>query len=476
METVPGRWRARGSSGAARFWSIGGAAILAGLVFAGPPGPARAEEAALTIEEALAMAARQNPELLAARARAEAQAYQAEAVWRSRLPRFAVSSNWTRTDNPAYVFTYKLNSGEFAPPDFAIDRLNSPGSISHLTSAAGIEAPLDVFGKIGDQARVQDAAGRAALALAGEAGLEVRLRMIEVYRRAALAQRAVEVTERALEGARAREADAEARVAEGAALQADLLRARARRREREADLADRRGDAAVIAAGLARLLGAAPGTTFVPVDTPGAPLPIAGDEASWIARGLERRPALAASRERLEAARRAGRLEHRGLLPDFLAYGQLQDDRNAVSGGAQSYAIGVTVHWNVLDPARGRRTAVAEAELRAAEQDARAVADQVRLDVVTAYVGAQTARERWAAAAGGAVEGREALRVVQERHGAGRATLTDVLETEAASFSAQLQEIRAAAEAAIADAALERAAAAGPGSGQLEVETKRGTK
>jgi outer membrane protein TolC len=48
--------------------------------------------------------------------------------------------------------------------------------------------------------------------------------------------------------------------------------------------------------------------------------------------------------------------------------------------------------------------------------------------------------------------------VIQERRESGIATLTDELETEAASLGAELSEIRAAAEAAIADAALARAA------------------
>jgi len=58
----------------------------------------------------------------------------------------------------------------------------------------------------------------------------------------------------------------------------------------------------------------------------------------------------------------------------------------------------------------------------------------------------------------GTAEGREALRVVQERRQAGMATLTDELETEAASLAAELGELSAAADTALADAALARAA------------------
>jgi len=47
---------------------------------------------------------------------------------------------------------------------------------------------------------------------------------------------------------------------------------------------------------------------------------------------------------------------------------------------------------------------------------------------------------------------------MRERRESGLATLTDELETETASLRAQLEELRAATAAAIAVAALERAA------------------
>jgi outer membrane protein TolC len=435
-----------------------------------PGGTALAEEAvSITLAQALERAARDNPELAATRERAEAQAARGDAVARLRWPRASLSASWHRSDNPSWVFADKLTAGEFAQDDFAISRLNDPGSTSHLTTTAGIELPLDVFGKVADQAKAQRASGRAAGATLEEARLELRLRVVDAYRRAALARRAVEATERALEGAKGREAAAEARVSEGAALTADLLRARARRRQREADLADRRGDAAVTAAGLARLLGAEPGTSYVATDSPAAPGPLDGDETTWITRAAAGRPTLAAAHERLEVARRAARLEGRGLLPELAAWGQLQDDRNSFSGGGQSYAVGAQLRWSAFDASRGKREAAAAAELHAAELDARAAADQVRLEAAVAFRHAQATRERYAAATGGAEEGREALRVVQERRRAGIATLTDELETEAASLGAELEEIRAAAEAAIADAALERAA----GTGTAAAETRR---
>jgi outer membrane protein len=425
------------------------------------PQALRAEDVPLTLAEALATAERQNPELLAARAHALSIEARSDALRKGRQPRLTAATAWSRTDNPTLVFSNKLNAGEFGPPDFAIDRLNDPGSLSHLVTSVGLEVPIDVFGKIKDAADGQAATGRAARAAEQEAALDTRLRVIESYRRAALARQALEVTEHALSGARAREADMEARVGEGASLRADLLRTKARRRQREADLALGRAEAAIAQATLARLLGAEPGTSFLPVDSPAAPKPLAGEETEWVARGLRDRAAIRAAAERVDALRRGARLEGRGLLPDVLAYGLVQDDRTTISRGGQSYAVGVGLRWSAFDPARSHREAAANAELRAAELDARAAVEQVRLEAAAAFRGALAAREQWAAAAGGAEEGREALRVTQERRQAGLATLSDELETEAASLAAELAEVRAAAAVAVADAWLDRAVGGG---------------
>lgn len=419
---------------------------------------ARAEDKPITLAEALEAASRRNPEIVAARERAMAQAARAESVGRARWPRVLASSGWSWTNNPSLVFAQKLNAGELVQEDFAIDRLNAPGGLAHLASTISVEAPIDVFGKVGAQAGRHSALGRADAAAVREAAQELRLRVIEAYRRADVARRAVVVTEGALAGARSRESDMEARVAEGATLQADLLRARARRREREADLAERRGEARLGMATLSRLVGAPAGVSFFPVETAAAPGPILGDEEAWVARAVQGRASVEDARHRLEGARWAERVERRTVLPDVGVYGQLQDDRSGLDGGGRSATIGALVRWAAFDPTRGRRAAAAAAELRAAQEDLRAAQDQARLEIESAYRRAEAARERYAAAAGGTEEGREALRVIQERRESGIATLTDELETEAASLGAELSETRAAAEAAIADAALARAA------------------
>jgi outer membrane protein TolC len=418
-----------------------------------------AQEVPLSLAEALDLAQRQNPEILAQRARTDAEVARAEGVKRMRWwPRLSLASGWSRTGTPSMVFAQKLNAGEFTRDDFAIDRLNSPDALSHLTTALLAEVPVDLFGTVNARAEAQSSTGRAAAALADESVQDLRLRVVNAYRRAALAQRVVEVAERALAGARAREADVEARVGEGASLRSDLLRVRVRRRQREADLAERRADGQIAAAMLSRALGADPSVAYRPTELPSAPPPLEGDASSWLSRALATRPYLRSAAERQAAQAWSVRAAERASWPELAAWGQIQDDRSTFSGGGQSGAFGVQLRWSVFDPTRSRRVAAASAEAQAADLEVRASRDQMRLEVETAWRRAESTRERHAAAAGGAEEGREALRVVHERYRQGLATLTDELETEAASLEAELDELRAASDAALADAALRRAA------------------
>lgn len=419
---------------------------------------ASAEDVPVTLDEALALAALANPELQAASARVDAQAARTESVRRMRWPRLGLQMAWSRTDLPAGVFANKLNAGEFAQADFAISSLNDPSALNHLGTNLSLEAPIDVFGKVGTMANAMAASGDAASAGTRDATQEIRLRVVEAYRQAEMAGRAADLMERVVGVAKAREGEIQARVDTGGALQADLLRARARRREREAELAERRGQRRMAQAGLARLLGAQAGVDYVPTEGPPPVAPLEGDEVAWVERALRQRPVLEAARRKTDAASAFVKNEKNALLPDFGVFGQLWDNRIQVDDGKQSWAVGASLRWTPFDPSRTKRTAAAAAEQRAAELEARAATDQVRLEVAMAYRRAVSARERHAAASGGSEEGREAFRVVQERRKAGMATLTDELETETAALGAMLQEIGAASEVAIADAALRRAA------------------
>ncbi len=432
------------------------------LAAAALSGPVAGVSEPLSLEAALARANAQNPELRALRERASASASRGEAIKKQKLPRLGVEVNAQRTDNAAAVFAHKLNAGQFTPEDFEISRLNAPDAISHLGSSLYVEVPIDLFGRVNLAADAQAAGQKAFTENVREAEAAVALQVTEAYLGAVLARKAALTTGKAVAAARSREAVTEARFAEGVALQSDVLRVRARRRAREADLASQQAELEVAEAMLARLIGAPDGMRFDLTDSAKPTATLEPLEA-WKARAATTRPTLLAAQGQRDAAALTLRSEQKASRPEFAAQARLMDDRTS-QGGNQSWAIGAMLRWNFLDGTRGKRVAAAAADERASAQDERAARDRVRFEVEAAYSRLQAANDRLAAAQGGAEEGREALRVIQERHAQGLATLTDELETEAAAFAAELEEINAARSAVLAEAALKRAAGLNPGS------------
>jgi outer membrane protein TolC len=415
--------------------------------------PAIAEP--LSLAAAIERARTANPALVAARSRAAAAAAESTATRRGRnWPRLAASSGWTATDQPAAVFAQRLDAGVVQSEDFAVDRLTDPDVRSHLATSVGVELPLDLFGKAAPAIAGAEAGARAAAAGAREAELAVVQQVTAAWYGALVAERAVIATERTVAGSAAREAELLAQTEEGAALRADLLRVRARRRNLEAQLASRRGERQTALAALALAIGAT--TPVVPAGEAVAPPP-PRDLAEWLA-GANDRPAVAAAQAVAESAAERARAELRSDRPDLLLTTLLRDDRGPLDEGQISGMGGVFVRWSFYDPQRAPRRVAAESASSAAAAEVEAARARARYEIEAAWHGAAAAHERWLAARGGTEEGQEALRVVRERRQAGLATLTDELETEASALLAELDELSAAAAAAEALAALERAA------------------
>ena len=417
----------------------------------------------LSLAQALETARTRNPGLSALREQARAVEARARSARRLNLPRLGVEAQLDATNNAAAAFASRLNAGEFRAQDFEIRRLNAPEAIGHLGGALFIEAPIDLAHRIALSADAQTAAGRALGHAVDDTADGLGLAVFEAYFGQQLAERAVVATERAVAAARSREAATEARFSEGAALQADVLRVRARRRERESDLAARRADVSLAAAALASLIGAPPGARFALVDPLPDKAPSPADLTEWLRLAQTERPALRAAGESEKAATLGVQIEKRASWPEVAAQARLMGDRIG-SGGSTSWIVGAQVRWTAFDASRDKRRAAARAEADAAALSVRATRDRVNLEVESAWHRLEAARARFDAAAGGAAEGRGALRVVQERRAQGAATLTDELETDAAAFAAELEEIQAARAAVLAEAALRRAAGLALGS------------
>jgi len=111
------------------------AALAAALTLAALPRTIAQEakkDGAVTLEQAVQMALQQNPAFRtsiddsdAARARLK----QVQSAW---YPRFDFHQDFTRGNNPVYVFGTKLEQRQFTNADFALNALNTPTPLDNF--------------------------------------------------------------------------------------------------------------------------------------------------------------------------------------------------------------------------------------------------------------------------------------------------------------------------------------------------------
>jgi outer membrane protein TolC len=411
----------------------------------------------LSLPDAIANARQASPTGAAARARVEASEEQAHAASLFWAPDLAIDSVWDRTEVPARAFAQKLNRGEFTASDFALDNLNSPGFDANLETTFGLRLPLDLFGVGRSGKAAAEAAARAEGARADASEADVDLETVRAYFGVREADRTAAAAEASLRAAGELERAVTAQKESGSALEADVLRVRTRRRQREVDAARTRAQTELARSRLRVQLGWPAGTPVSLSSEPDAEPPrVPLDE--WLERAAAGNPDLAAATAAAEVPAAFERRERAAGRPALQLFGGWQDDRNTLSHGQGGATVELRLHWALWDPARSARNAAAADAARAAREGRRVAADSVRLDVEARWRDLEVARLEAVAAADGRREAAEVYRVSHERWEAGRAALVDLLDAESAAAAADAAEARASIRVALAQAVLERAA------------------
>lgn len=429
------------------------ALVFGAVLWAAPP------VGAMTLDEALALAAEGRPALHAARAREDA----ARAAWRERRagrwPTLSLTLAATRMDDPAQSLFAKLSQGRLAAADMTPpEALNHPDPLTDLSAGVVLEQPLYTGGRVSAGIRAGRAETEAAEARREEAENATRAEVTAAYWGHVLAREALGVAERARDTARAHLALVERRVAEGAALRADRLAAEAHLAQTRRAVAARKRDVAIGRVVLEGALGldALPSEPAEPL--PVAPAPAAA-QASLMARALAGRPPVAAAEAEVRAAR-AGLDAARGaFMPEVGLTASAADHRETLSGEAgQVWQVAARANWALADGGRrGAGVAAGRARLRQAEADRQRVRQEVRADVVAAYTLREAAREQLAAARTEQAAAEAALGLVRDRYAAGAGLFTELREAEDQLARAGLASLAARHDIAVAEADLRRA-------------------
>jgi outer membrane protein len=332
-------------------------------------------------------------------------------------------------------------------------------------AAVELEQPIWTGGAIASRQHAARDSVRAGEHERERAVASLRLAGQTAYWNAVAAAAGVDATTAQLERANQLLRDAQALRDAGMAVRADLLAAEARVRAAEAATVAARTDSAEALATLRSQTGLPPGTPITLADAAAPAIPATPEPVSQlIETAVTQRSELQVLAARRDATAAEQQLAAAALKPSLHAMAQwriarpnqaimpLEDTFN------DSWSVGVTARWTVLDGDRTRsRVATVRAEVAALEAELAEVERQIRLEVERAHlrlVGALesvTASEASRAAAVARVEAE------RDRLNAGMATVSDVLEADSELALAEREVVASHARAWLAAAALDRA-------------------
>jgi len=444
------------------FTAATGMAVLFALCAAvpGPGAPARGADDSgnppvrLTLEQALALAEEQSPELAEYRALLRAGEAGEALARASRMPDLDVSARASKlSDVPEYAVTQPDGSREVIFP-------NIP---ERYGAAIDLRVPLYTGGRIRWERTAAEWRTAAAGGDLAAAAADLRLRVTDAYCRVVLAGEEEKVYAGAIEAFEAHIADVEQRMRFGLAARNDLLAVQVQRDRAHLARLEAARDRAVAAAALVRRLGLAPGSAIEV-----APLPdsAGGDGAGLsplIDEALAARPERAALAARVEAAKAATERERAERLPVISAGAGYEYSRPnmliipPVDEFNDTWDLSLNLTYRFWDGGKRRaRIERAEREAEAVERRLETFDRTVGEQVTAAWHDLSAARAAVPVSGTGLASAEENLKVAGDRYREGLLASSELLDAEVALLEAGLACSAAAIRVRLAEARLER--------------------
>jgi outer membrane protein TolC len=428
--------------------------LLLGSELAWPHAAASQEATPITLDDALARAMKESQRLAELQARVDV-ATAVEAGRRAAdRPLVALQGGYMRTNHV----------DEFLVPSPGLGLVVVyPDVPDNYRTRLDLQWPIYNGGRTD---ALERAAGAERLA-SGEdlaaARADLRLETARAFYALVTADEAERVLAGTLASIESHVRDLRSRLEQGLIPPNDVLSAEAQRSRQRLLAIEAHNQRGIAEADLRRLIGpATPGALEPQI---GAPTPATpGDLAVLIALARESRPERRALTERVAAARARASAASAAAWPQ-LAVSAGYDYANPnprifprAGDWNQSWDAAVNVTWSLWDGGRRKADeAEAAAGTRALEARLRDFDHQVEFEVRQRWLEADSTTAAIEAAEDGVRAAVEARRVVTERFNAGVATSTEVLDAETAVLQAELDRTRAAANARMAAARLDRA-------------------
>jgi outer membrane protein len=430
------------------------------LLFVALGVPLAAQEAPLSLEEAVRQALQSHPALQAAQARehaADARRLQARAGYQ---PGVQFQEAFQIGNNPVYVFSSKLTQRQFSASDFQIDNLVRPDPYRNFQTQLSAEQLLYDGGRAKNGVRAAEVGIKMSAEERRRLEMDVIAAVARAYHGVTLTQESLRVAQ---EGVKAAEADlrrAETMRDAGMATEADVLAVKVFLSEMQEQEIRRTSGLQVARAALNQAMGL-PLDTAHKLTTPlTATLPPSAAPSAYESQAREQRPEVRIAGLAQSLAQVRGDEAKAGYLPQVFVRGILEaDTRNFVTTGGGNWLFMGGLRWNVFD---GSRTKNARGEARylaesaAAEQ--RNAQSAVQLQARQSFSEWRSAQQRIGVTESSISMAAESLRIIRNRYSAGLANITEVLRAQIALLEAQTRRLAAVYDQRLAAVDLERAA------------------
>ncbi len=439
------------------------ALLLALAVGAAGAAGAQAAPRALTLADALRLAAEQQPRLAGARAlRASADA-RATAVRALLRPQVGVSAALTGTTAPSRVGRGTGAGGTGGAGGDSTGGGGTPaggagGGVQtgfRSNFSTGLTVDQAVFRpRLVAEAAAARAEARAAGADAEQIALDVAFQVVDAYFAQLRAEQLARVQEEQLREFERSARDLAVREQAGSGRRVDALRAEAQRALAVVAVREARAVAAQAAAALVATVGVR--DSAFAIDTAlAAPGPAPRSLDSLLATAERESPILRAATALVEQRRAFVRAARADLLPSLglqLGAGYQQSDLNPRAGFT---TLGLSLGWPAFTSGANQALVrAAEAETRLAESEAQVERNELRRRVAAALARWREAERRAGEAGAGVRAAREALRIVRGAFAEGAVLLVEVFQAQGDVLRAETGRVQALVDARVAAAEL----------------------
>lgn len=423
--------------------------------------PIGAQDAAMSLNDAIRLALDKNKSIEAAGAAKKAAESRISEARSGFLPKVNYSESWTRSDNPVFVFSSLLTQNQFGEPNFQVGSLNNPNFLNNFQSQVTADQVLYDAGQTKRAVR----SARLTRDMTAEEGRRTQMEVIggvvRAYYDALLSADQLNATAQAMRSAQADLERARAIRTAGMSTDVDTLSIRVHLASVREQQIRREADVDVARAALNDAIG-------LPLDTPHtlttrlASMTIPPEEslAEQQKIAVEQRPEALQVKLATSLAETQAANARSSFLPQVTLHGGFEADRQRfITRGGDNWLVSIGLRWNLFNGfADKARIEESKFALQRSSAEAARTDSAIRLQVHRAYADLHAATQRIEVAQASVTEAEESLRITQNRYEAGFSNVTDLLRTETTVLDARNRQLAAVRDQRIAAAMLELAA------------------